>query len=123
ITFQKWASYRDWRSGTHRGTIALSGVRTGITLLRPAGTTTFPDPHTGTTRPWEYATWPSPVRYIGFDATELVASWNVETPAGTWIQIELQATYNTGAQTPWYVMGRWAKGDQDIKRSTLDGQG
>jgi hypothetical protein len=123
ITYQRWASYPDWRSGTHRGTVALPGVRTGITMLRPAGTTDFTDPHTGITKTWEYATWTSPVRDIGFDATELVASWNAETPPGTWIQIELQGTYNTGEHTPWYVMGRWAKGDQDIKRSTLDGQG
>jgi Peptidase_C39 like family len=123
ITYQNWASFPDWRTGTHQGTIALPGVRTGITMFRPAGTTDFTDPHTGTTKTWEYSTWTSPVRDIGFDATELVASWNAETPAGTWIQVELQGTYNTGGQTPWYVMGRWAKGDQDIKRSTLDGQG
>lgn len=123
ITYQSWSSFADWRSGTHRGTIPLPGFRAGVTMLRPAGTTDFTDPHTGITKTWEYATWTSPVRTIGFDATELVASWNADTPAGTWIQIELQGTYNTGAQTPWYLMGRWAKGDQDIKRSTLDGQG
>jgi hypothetical protein len=123
ITYQSWSTFADWRSGTHRGTVALPGARTGVTMLRPAGTTDFTDPHTGVTKTWEYATWTSPVRTVGFDATELVASWNAETPAGTWIQVELQGTYNTGTQTPWYVMGRWAKGDQDIKRSTLDGQG
>lgn len=123
ITYQSWSSFADWRSGTHRGTVALPGFRTGMTMLRPAGTTDFTDPHTGITRTWEYATWTSPVRNVGFDATELVASWNADTPNGTWIQIDLQGTYNTGAQTPWYLMGRWANGDQDIKRSTLDGQG
>jgi hypothetical protein len=123
ITYQRWASYPDWRTGTHQGTVALPGTRTGVTIRRPAGTTEFTDPHTGVTRTWEYATWTSPVRDIGFDATELVASWNADAPAGTWIQVELKGSYNTGAQTPWYVMGRWAEGDQDIKRSTLDGQG
>jgi Peptidase_C39 like family len=123
ITYQSWTSFPQWRSGTHRGTVALPGARTGVTMLRPAGTTEFTDPHTGTTRIWEYATWTSPARDIGFAATELVASWNAEAPAGTWIQIELQGTYNTGTQTPWYVMGRWAEGDQDIRRSTLDSQG
>ncbi|MGW1951089.1 hypothetical protein ACWCRC_43515, partial [Streptomyces sp. NPDC001940] len=28
------------------------------------------------------------------------ASWNARTPAGTWIQIELQGTYSDGAATP-----------------------
>ncbi|MEV1288257.1 C39 family peptidase [Micromonospora sp. NPDC049679] len=123
ITYQDWSSYRQWRRGTHEGTIALPGTRTGITLLKPTGTTEYADPHTGATRTWQYATWTSPVTRIGFDASELVASWNAETPAGTWIQIELQGTYNTGDQTPWYVMGRWASGDQDIRRTSVNRQG
>ncbi|WP_346537128.1 peptidase C39 family protein [Micromonospora sp. DPT] len=123
ITFQEWSTHPDWRGGTHQGTYAIPGHRTGITIGQPVGTTEFTDEHTGMTRTWEYATWTSPRRTIGFDATELVASWNADTPAGTWIQVELQGTYNTGAATPWYVMGRWASGDQDVKRSTLDGQG
>ena len=123
ITFQDVSGYKDWRGGAHRGTVAIPGVRTGITMLKPAGTTDYTDPHTGTTKSWQYATWTSPVTRIGFDASELIASWNAETPAGTWIQVEMQGTYNTGNQTPWYVMGRWASGDQDIRRTSLDGQG
>ncbi|MEU4476984.1 C39 family peptidase [Micromonospora sp. NPDC023966] len=123
ITFQDWSNYPDWAGGTHEGTYAIPGYRTGITIGQPVGTTEFTDEHTGATRTWEYATWTSPERTVGFDASELVASWNAATPAGTWIQVELHGTYNTGKQTPWYVMGRWASGDQDIKRSTLDGQG
>ena len=41
-----------------------------------------------------------PGHRVGFDATELVASWNADTPAGTWIQVEMQGTYNTGGHTP-----------------------
>ncbi|MBF9130175.1 C39 family peptidase [Plantactinospora sp. S1510] len=123
ITYQDWSSYADWRGGSHQGTVAIPGVRTGITMLRPFGTTEYADPHTGITKTWAYSTWTSPVTSVGFDASELVASWNADTPAGTWIQIELQGTYNTGNQTPWYVMGRWASGDQDIRRTTVNRQG
>ncbi|WP_422772805.1 C39 family peptidase [Plantactinospora sp. WMMC1484] len=123
ITWQDWSGYADWRRGTHQGTVAVPGARTGITMLRPAGSTEYTDPYTGTTRTWSYATWTSPVTPVGFDASELVASWNAETPAGTWIQIELQGTYNTGELTPWYVLGRWAAGDQDIRRATVNRQG
>jgi hypothetical protein len=123
ITFQDWSSYPDWRSGTHQGTLAIPGGKTGITIGRPAGTVEETDQHTGVVRTWQYATWTSPVTRIGFDATELVASWNAATPAGTWIKVELQGTYNTGTRTPWYLMGKWASGDQDIRRTTLDGQG
>jgi hypothetical protein len=123
ITYQDWSSYADWRGGTHRGTLAIPGVRTGITMLKAAGTTEYADPHTGLTKTWQYGTWTSPVTQVGFDASELIASWNAETPAGTWIQIEMQGTYNTGTQTPWYSMGKWASGDQDIKRTSVNRQG
>lgn len=123
ITFQSWESYADWRGGTHEGTFAIPGHRTGITMLRPAGETDYADPHTGETKRWAYSAWTSPVKDVGFLASELVPSWNADTPDGTWIQIELQGTYNTGGLTPWYVMGRWASGDQDIKRTSVNRQG
>ncbi len=123
IEYHSWSSYPDFRSGTSRGVFNIPGLRTGITIGRPAGTTDYTDPHTGTTASWQYATWTSPVHEIGFGATELVSSWNADTPAGTWIQVELHGTYSDGTSTPWYVMGRWARGDQDIKRTSVDGQG
>ncbi|WP_432988820.1 C39 family peptidase [Dactylosporangium sp. CA-233914] len=83
----------------------------------------FPHWQAGRTGAWETATWTSPTRRIGFGASELVASWNARTPAGTWLQVEMQGHYTDGESTPWYVMGRWAAGDQDIKRSSVDGQG
>ncbi|MBM7491997.1 hypothetical protein JOD64_003219 [Micromonospora luteifusca] len=123
ITFQDWSGPADWHRGSQAGTRVVPGARAGLTLARPAGTTEYADPHTGTTRTWEYGTWTSPVTRVGFDATELIASWNAETPAGTWIQVEMQGQYTSGNQTPWYVMGRWASGDADIKRTTVNGQG
>jgi hypothetical protein len=123
IAYHEWRTFPQLRTGTQDGTRAVPSVRPFLTIGRPAGTTEFTDPHTGVTKTWEYATWTSPVHRIGFGAGELVASWNADTPAGTWLQVELQGTYSNGEQTPSYVMGRWAKGDQDIKRSSVDGQG
>ncbi len=121
ITYHGWTTFRDWRSGAAEG--AVPAIPAGVTIGHPAGTTAFTDPHTGVTRTWEHATWTSPERRVGFGATELVASWNAETPPGTWIAVELHGTYTNGLQTPWYVMGRWASGDADLKRASLDGQG
>ncbi|AEW97753.1 MULTISPECIES: peptidase C39 family protein [Streptomycetaceae] len=123
VDHHSWASYPDWRRGTADGTRAVAGRRPGIVIGRPAGTTEYHDPHTGTTAAWEYATWTGPVRTLPHGATELVASWNAHTPEGTWIQAELAGTYQDGTATPWYVMGRWAAGDTDIKRTSVDGQG
>lgn len=117
-----WTSYTDWRGGTAEGTRAISGKRPGLVIATPAGRTDYPDPHTGRTATWEYARWTSPVHRLAVPSTEAIASWNAHTPAGTWLQIELAGTYSDGTDTPWYVMGRWAAGDQDIRRTSVDDQ-
>jgi len=122
VDYRAWTRYPDWRSGTTKGTRAVAGARPGLVIATPAGTTDYTDPHTGTTAGWEYATWTSPVHQLRVPATEVIASWNAHTPAGTWLQVELLGTYSDGAETPWYVMGRWAAGDQDIKRTSVDDQ-
>ncbi|MFD5876732.1 peptidase C39 family protein [Streptomyces sp. NPDC060322] len=117
-----WTSYTDWRFGSSAGTRAVAGRRPGLVISAPVGRTDYADPHTGTTSTWEYATWTSPVHRPDVPATEVIASWNAHTPQGTWIQIELRGSYSDGTDTPWYVMGRWASGDTDIRRTSVDDQ-
>lgn len=117
-----WTTYTDWRCGSGGGTRAVAGRRAGLVIGHPLGRTDYTDPHTGTTATWEYATWTSPVHRSTVPATEVIASWNADTPAGTWIQIELRGDYSDGTETPWYVMGRWAAGDGDIRRTSVDDQ-
>ncbi|MFC9430564.1 peptidase C39 family protein [Streptomyces sp. NPDC056987] len=119
-----WTSYADWRAGAANGVRAVSGARPSLVIATPAGSTTYADPHTGKTTPWEYATWTSPLYHPKVPATEVIASWNASTPAGTWLQVELRGRYGDGTDTPWYVMGRWTSGDGDgdIRRTSLDGQ-
>ncbi|MEU5170033.1 peptidase C39 family protein [Streptomyces mutomycini] len=117
-----WTTYTDWRCGTSVGTRAVAGRRPGLVIAKPAGSTDYTDPHTGTTSTWDYATWTSPVHRSSVPATEVIASWNAHTPTGTWIQIELRGSYSDGTDTPWYVMGRWAAGDTDIRRTSVDDQ-
>ncbi|MHC5908359.1 peptidase C39 family protein, partial [Streptomyces sp. S6] len=120
--FRSWASYADWCGGQGDGVVVRGGARPGVAVGEAAGTTSYTDPRTGTTAEWEYATWTSPVRRFAVPATEAIASWNADTPPGTWLQTELTGTYSDGTATPWYVMGRWAAGDQDIRRTSVDGQ-
>ncbi|MGW5851160.1 peptidase C39 family protein [Streptomyces sp. NPDC055254] len=117
-----WFSRAHWLAGSHQGTTAVGGIRPGLEIGTPAGRTEYADPHTGRKSTWEYATWTSPPHRSAVPATEVVASWNARTPAGTWIQIELRGTYADGGTSPWYVMGRWASGDGDIRRTSVDGQ-
>ncbi|MFD8983623.1 peptidase C39 family protein, partial [Streptomyces sp. NPDC059564] len=117
-----WFTYAHWQAGTHQGTAAVAGTRPGLGFAAPTGRTEYADPHTGRSAAWEHATWTSPEHRSTVPATEVIASWNAHTPAGTWIQTELRGTYTDGATTPWYVMGRWASGDADVRRTSVDGQ-
>ncbi|MGW1932894.1 peptidase C39 family protein [Streptomyces sp. NPDC001919] len=117
-----WSSYTDWRCGGAAGTKAVAGRRPGLVLAHPAGRTDYADPHTGRTSAWEYASWTSPEHTPAVPATEVIASWNARTPPGTWLQVELSGTYTDTTATPWYVLGRWASGDGDIRRTSVDDQ-
>ncbi|MEV0125404.1 peptidase C39 family protein [Streptomyces sp. NPDC050703] len=120
-----WTTAAHWRTGTAEGTAVAAGARPGLRVAEAAGRTEYADPHTGRTATWEYARWTSPVHRSTVPATELIASWNADTPTGTWLQTELRGTYDDGTMTPWYVMGRWASGDdkdKDIRRTSVDDQ-
>lgn len=117
-----WSSYTDWRCGSAAGATAVAGLRPGLVLDSPVSRTDYTDPHTGRTSAWEYASWTSPVHTPNVPATEVIASWNAHTPPGTWIQVELSGTYSDATATPWYVLGRWASGDGDIRRTSVDDQ-
>lgn len=122
VEYHAWTSAADWRAGTARGTALVSGDRSGILLRRSPGTIDYTDPHTGTTSAWEHAQWLSPEHRTGLPATELIASWNADTPAGTFVRIEARATYTDGTLSPWYTLGVWASGDEDLLRTSLNGQ-
>ncbi|MFF8387580.1 peptidase C39 family protein [Streptomyces kanasensis] len=118
-----WTSPADWHSGTGEGVRVEAGRRPGLVVDAPAGRLDHTDPHTGATAGWEYATWTSPRHTPAVPATEVVASWNADTPDGTWIAVELSCGYGDGTDSPWYTMARWAAGDRDVRRASVDGQG
>lgn len=122
----RWSGMRDFAGGGHEGTAPAPGGR--LVLARPAGQTDYTDPFgqgSTKTRTWDYARWTSPVHSVPFGASELVASWNADTPHGTWLQVEMRGhvTGGTGGLTKWYVMGRWAADDTDIHRTSVPKQG
>ncbi|MBA0050856.1 peptidase C39 family protein [Streptomyces sp. AJS327] len=119
VDFHGWSTAADWESGTADGTRVEAESRPAVVFDAPAGTTEYTDPHTGTTATWEYATWTSPRHEPSVPASELIASWNAHTPAGTWVRIELLGTYSDGTDTPAYTLGVWTAGDgEDVPRRT-----
>jgi len=70
---------------------------------------------------FESGFWTSEWTAVSFPFDELVASWNADTPGGTWIQIEMQAR-GAGRETKAYTMAIWASGDGDIHRTSVPGQ-
>ncbi|HAF10857.1 MAG TPA: hypothetical protein DCK98_12370 [Chloroflexi bacterium] len=69
------------------------------------------------------ATWTSPIFSPGFAFTELVASWNADTTAGSLVEVDMQASPDGAYWTKWYVMGRWTYDDTIFHRTSIGGQG
>ena len=121
VSYQQWTTAADFAGGTSEG-VEPYGTD-AITIAQPAGTASYTDPFGGATKTWDYARWTSPTVPVGFGATQLVASWNADTPHGSWLQVEMRGHTGAGADTKWYVMGRWAADDPgeggDIHRTSV----
>ena len=120
VDFHQWRGARDFHAGHAEG--VRPGPGRSLVIGRPAGTVEHTEPELGTTRTYEYGRWTSPSYRHGFGATQLVASWNATTPEDTWLLVEMRGRTAADAETGWYTMGRWAHGDQDIRRTTVPGQ-
>ncbi len=105
----------DLAQGERLGVAAGGG---GLVLGGSALTSgTYTDPHGAGALAFESGSWTSAWNATPFAFDELIASWAAATPAGTWVKIESQAR-GAGRETKWYVLGVWASGDGDIRRTT-----
>jgi hypothetical protein len=96
---------------------------TGPLVLAASGLTTgsYDDPYGQSGIGYQSGSWTSDWIPVAFPFDELVASWNAETPASTWIKVEMQAR-GAGRETKFYTMMTWASGDGDIHRTSTAGQ-
>jgi len=125
IRYTSWTTDADFATGTQAGTTISGGA---IRFASAAGTASYTDPFgDGTAKQYEYATWTSPVVTPGFNLTELVSSWNADTPPGTWAEVAMSGRTDLGTASKWYVLGRWNAGDDtaagDIHRTSVPLQG
>lgn len=115
IDFHRWDTRADFTAGSQEGTVWANG---GLRIAQPLGVADSPTPGGPG---YEFASWTSPVRQAASGATQLVPSWNASTPPGSWLQVEMRA--HAGEKwTPWLSFGRWASGDGDIQRASINGQ-
>ena len=120
ISYHAYTTAADFGSGTFAGTT----VANGALALAKEGTAsvTYTDGHYGDI-PAVAGRWTSPMYATGFGFTELVASWNADTPSGSWLQVEMRGVTDQGHLTKYNVMGRWAYDDDTIFRTSVGGQG
>ena len=101
--------------------VAMSG--TGLVLAASGlSSGTYTDPFGHPPIAYESGTWTGAWTPTPFAYDELVASWNAETPANTWVKIEMQGR-GSGRETKFYTLGIWASGDTDIHRTSVSLQG
>ena len=64
----------------------------------------------------------SPEITTTFNYKEAIASWNASTPAGSWLEVQFRAQYDT-RWSKWYILGIWASDDSTLRRHSVQSQG
>ncbi|MCC7369012.1 MAG: peptidase C39 family protein [Chloroflexi bacterium] len=66
----------------------------------------------------------SPVKTTTTTFRELIASWNAQTPAGSWIEVRVRAQVGgpDGRWTRWYDLGSWASDAGPERRQSVKNQ-
>jgi hypothetical protein len=121
VAYEQWRSAADFETGVFDGTTVAGDA---LVIGTPTGTFDYSDPFgDGSSTTYDVATWTSPEVSPGFDLTELVASWNATTPAGTWLQVTVSGVADDGTRSKEYILGRWAEGTSSIHRTSVPAQG
>lgn len=125
IRYHRFTGARAWAHGHGAG---VHFDQHGLRISRPAGTREFADPtvENAPTKLYDVSTWTTGWQVSGFGVTELISSWNADTPNGTWIEINVRGHAEDGTLTDWFVLGRWCSADTEqggaIRRQTVDDQ-
>jgi hypothetical protein len=120
ITYTRWSSDREFAAGTRSGVAIANGA---LHIGSPAGSLVYTDPYGGgVARTYAWGRWTSPWSRPGFGLTQLIASWNAQTPGGTWLWVQARGRGRSGKVSSWDTLGRWAVLDQRFHRMSLGRQ-
>ncbi len=117
VSYHQWATESEFQRGVFAGT----GCRGGLLVIQSAiDTVAIADPADEDGRvSYEVASWTSPEMTSEVALTALIASWNAQTPRGTWIEVTAQPSRQQGDPGPVFVLGRWAETGGDIHRASV----
>lgn len=117
ISKKYFYEFKEFRKGTHDGTYYNGkDLRLHPRNLK-VGTDTTGKYNNGD---YLYGQWTSPVVHKKY--LETIASWQANTPEGTWVEVEVRGKVN-GEWTKWYSMGVWHENEEPFKRHSVRGQG
>lgn len=95
----------------------------GIVLGSHPRRVTYDDPYGAVPRlPYDRGRWFSPWTKPGFGFDELIASYNADTPVGTFVEVSVRGTTSGDRQSSWDSLGRWASHDRNFHRMSLGDQ-
>jgi hypothetical protein len=103
----------DFKAGAGKG-VAVAGDAIRL------GTSTAARSYAGTT--YDTAMWTSKWVQAGQDFTELIPSWNITTPAGTWVEVWVRGYTTTGKTSTMKTMALWSSRDNGFQRTSSGSQ-
>lgn len=123
IGFRKHASAADFAGSSLRG-VTIEANNGADIHLAASGLTFAEDKELdGAKKGYWYGSLESVVLDAAHPFDTAIASWNANTPVGTWLQLELRAFRATDHHwTTYYNLGIWAVGTETIQRHSVTAQ-
>ena len=72
--------------------------------------------------PYVFGEATSPLTAAGFGIMQAVPSWDVDTPAGSWVEVSVRGRLPGGRLTKWYSAGVWASDGSTVARHSVKDQ-
>jgi hypothetical protein len=119
ISFERWTGPRLGAGKTDGARIQ----RRSAVIASGAARTRYDDPydHAGP-RAYDRGSWTSPWVRTAYGLTELIASYDAQTPVGTFIEVSVRGRARSGTVSSWDSLGRWASHDTSFHRMSLGPQ-
>jgi hypothetical protein len=124
VDFHKQSTAADFAGSALSGIEVASGAAGANIHLAGTGLSVGSNKKLYGVKTYWYGTLESPVFAAAHLFDTAIASWNAQTPVGTWLQVELRAFRPADSHwTKYYNMGFWASGTETIERQSVNGQG